>query len=172
MFKEKGKDLNSLGMSNFKIDQICLNHYHTKRFYKGVYASNGINKEIVPDLPPYFIICNTVKDSSEINFGHWICIFRNENYTTNYFCSLGKRPSGDILSYIKELGGDFFCNSERYQPFNSSTCGEMSLFYADFRAQGFSDEAVLSLFSVSNKKINDSLVNNYVYGHMTMYRPY
>lgn len=167
----KAKQDTNLGMSNAKISQICSMHYHTKHNFRGVYASNRINTSVVEDSPPYFVICNTASESPGNVYGHWVCIYRNENYTTNYFCSLGKRPSGFLLEYIKDLGPKYSCNTFRYQPFNSSSCGEMALLYADFRSQGFSDDSTLSLFSTTNRAINDSLARNYVYGHMTLARP-
>ena len=158
--------MNRLGMSNTKISEICLNHYHTKPFFRGVFASNKLKTVSIQDTPPYFLICNTSSDEVSRNVGHWVAIYRSENYTTNYFCSLGLGPRGEILSFIKGLGPNYDYNTSRYQDFDSISCGEMCLFYVDFMVQGYTNEDVLNLFSTSNRKMNDFLSRNYVYGHM------
>lgn len=154
------------GLSNIKITEICSNHFHTKPYFRGVYGSNKLSELEILDNPPFFVICNTLSDKENIS-GHWTIIFRNENYTSHFFCSLGKKPEGEILKFIERLGGDYAFNVRRYQAYGSASCGEMVCYYADMRCQGYNDAEVLAQFSTTNLAINDCLVMSYVYGHMT-----
>ena len=158
--------MNKLGMSNTKITEICSNHYHTKPYFRGVYASNKLKTVRIPDNPPYFIICNTSSDESSRTIGHWTVIYRSKEYRTDYFCSLGLKPQGEVLSYVENLDPNYSYNILRYQDYESTSCGEMCLFYADFRVQGYTNEDTLDLFSTTKLKMNDFLSRNYVYGHM------
>lgn len=154
------------GMSNSRITSICTGHDHTKPLFRGVFPINKLAAIEIKDDPPFFYIFNTVSDTIKIS-GHWTCVFRNEDYSTNFFDSLGNPPRGDILDFILKLGGAYTHNVHRYQGYRSTSCGEITLFYADLKCQGYEDSDVLNTFSTTHLKLNDSLTQAYVYGHMT-----
>lgn len=154
------------GMSNVKLTKICTTHYHTKYLFKGVFACNKLHGLHISDDPPFFIICNTENDMSN-TIGHWVSIYRNEDFTSYFFNSLGAPPQDEILQFIIKLGGTYTHNVHRYQDYNSDCCGEITLMYCDLRSQGFTDDETLSTFSLTHLKLNDSISRAYVYGHMT-----
>ena len=154
------------GMSNDKILQICSTHLHTKPFFQGVYAVNKLDHVTITKDVPYFLIVNTSPDTVKTS-GHWTVIWHDETYEIQFFCSMGYPPTGAILNFIKELSSEYTYNKHRYQAYNSASCGPLSLFYCDVRAQGFSNEDALETLSTTNLKLNDCLAKTYVYGHMT-----
>ena len=142
---------------------ILSNHYHTKPIFIGVYPD-----DIFPDVtnidPPFCIILNS--DPHNKLGEHWSVVFRNDEYSTSYFCSLGRAPTPNATAFIKSMGGLYYANMRRFQPLNSVRCGNYCLYYCDLKAQSFSDSDIYKTFSTDDYKTNDDLVTAYTYFHM------
>ena len=140
---------------------------HTQPLFQGVYASNKLKDVVIKRESDFFVICNTNPDTVKTS-GHWTaCYYCSETCELNYYDSLGNPPTGEILKFINELTPAFTYNKHRYQAYNSSNCGQLALTYCDIRCLKFSDQEALEIFSTTNLKLNDSLAQAYVYGHMT-----
>ena len=162
MLKIADRYLFSQNMYATQINQIASHHSHTKPTYAGVYSADNL-PIIEKTNKPWFIIAN--KDPGNSPGSHWVVLFNNIDGTIDYFCSLGEKPDGDILSYL-EKSKYYHAPTIRYQSNSSSACGYMCLYYADLRSIGYDDSTTTATLSTKHFGQNDRIVKTYVFGHM------
>ncbi len=114
---------------------------------------------------PCFIIVNT--DPSDRPGEHWVAIFIENSNTASYFCSLGSSPIQPISNFLNSFNTVNLC-IDQWQSNDNDLCGEFALFFADLKCQNFDDKQIANLFDIKNTESNDSIVCQYVYGHMTL----
>ncbi len=153
-------------LSDLTISEICSSHFHTEPHFKGVYASD--NLPAPTDLQkacPCFIITNT--DPTGEPGQHWNSIFVDDYNAVTYFCSLGTEPKKPIYELLTSIGKVSICAGE-WQTANGDLCGEYSLFFSDLKCRNFNNSDIENLLDTENLHFNDCLINQYVYGHMTL----
>ena len=150
-------------MTGKELQTILSTHFHTKPIFLGVYADDAM-PDVTNIVPPFCLILNSAPHTKIGD--HWAVVFRNDDHSTSYFCSLGRAPTPNADAFIKSLGGRYYANLRRFQPLNSVRCGSYCLYYCDLKAQSFSDSTIYSTFSIDNYKSNDNLVTAYTYFHM------
>ena len=82
-----------------------------------------------------------------------------------YFDPLAHVPSPQIRESLSLNGGAFYRSTRQVQPSFSVKCGEYGLFYAYYRARGYTMEEISPKFYPSRLKFSDLKVtafyNNY-----------
>ena len=139
------RPLSSMDLLALVQDSVLLAHR-----FKGIYAANSL-----PHLgfltPTTFIVVNT--DTLQSMGLHWIALFMNLDTSISYFCSLGHRPAGVVLSYLT-AHGTYHVTVGRRQRLSSHLCGLYCVFYAYMRCNGHDD------FSICNNMLTDRFYRN------------
>ncbi len=153
-------------LSGQDLTEICTEHFHTQPLFRGIYASDKLPSpsQLLPSSP-CFIIVNT--DPSYEPGLHWISIFIENVDSATYFCSLGTPPIEPVRNFLSTIGNTAICKGN-WQTNDSDLCGEYCLFFTDLKCQNINNDEIASLFDVGGPILNDHIVSQYVYGHMTI----
>ena len=120
-----------------------------------VLAHDQLKFENINKYPAAFIL-NTAKHTHPGI--HWVCLFYKTSKDIYFFCSYGKSPTFYKFVNIKPTKW----NKIRFQSLSSDKCGHFSLVVLHQLALNNSFERAVSIFSKTNTKTNDVLVQNYV----------
>ena len=131
-------------------DLIC------RKIFYDVYSANKIPK--LRSLPA-LIVCNT--DTSSRSEEHWIVIYVDENYTGEYFDSMGRFPTKwfKVFLYVNCIG--WIWNEKQLQSVISKFCGHYCIFYCLYRCRGVDLHKVVKMFT-KDTSLNHSIVHNFV----------
>lgn len=151
-------------LSNYQLLSISRAHICTSQTVDGVYSADLL-PTYVNKFPAYWI-CNTAKHGE--GGEHWFTLFfPSPNTRSEYFCSLGRKPSPSVVSALTANGdGQYRTNSEAYQVADSDVCGYYALWFGDMRSQEISFESCMSKLIAKDPAYNDLLVTSYVTKHM------
>ena len=156
-------------LSNYQLLSISRGHICTSQTVDGVYSFDLLPAHV--NKFPAFWICNSAKHGE---WGeHWFTLFfPSPNAPSEYFCSLGRKPSEYGVSVIKALtvngNTQYKTNSEMYQASDSDVCGYYSLWFGDMRSQEISFERCMDKLIPRDWAYNDPLVTSYVTKHMKL----
>ena len=146
-------------MFEFELQEFMLKDLFIRQCYGGVIALDEIPKVKVRNKTVYIV--NT--DPSYKKGQHWILIWYNEK--PEYFDPLAQFPPPQIQESLFLTGLAFYRSTRQVQPPFSVKCGEYGLFYAYYRARGYSMEEILQKFYQSLLKFNNlkmsAFYNNY-----------
>lgn len=141
-------------MNTVKLENALNGDEITKRYFRGVFASD----QIPAPCTPGFYIVNL--DTSTEPGSHWIGLKIASRGKNEFFDSYGFAPQN--TKFKKILGKTYLYNRKKLQHPDSTTCGQWCLFYIFFAARGHTLKKIFKTFSSGDKKINDSLVNFFV----------
>lgn len=154
-------------LSNYQLLAISRRHICTSQTVDGIYSCDMLPAYV--NKFPAFWICNS---SSHLDRGeHWFTLyFPSHNSCSEFFCSLGRKPSDYSPQIIKALvtngDGSYKTNTHTYQASHSEVCGYYCLWFADSRSQEISFELCMSKLIPEDGAYNDRLVTSYVMKHM------
>ena len=134
-------------MFGFEIQEFMLKDPFIRRYYGGVIALDEIPK--VPKKSVYIVNM----DPSHKKGQHWILIWYHD--IPEYFDPLGHFPSAQMQESLFLKKSSFYTNTRQVQPPFSVRCGEYCLFYAYYRARGYSMKKIMDKFYSSRLKFND-----------------
>lgn len=154
-------------MNGEEILSIASSHFHTRKYFGGVFAADHI--------PPFregqkrFYIVNT--DFLRGRGEHWVLINNFGVGDIIEWCDpLGFLPlhyNRSLYNFITKYGtNEFIGNTLPIQASISDKCGYFCLMIGDLRSMGYLLEDILLLFDRKKLVNNDSIVSEYVNIHM------
>lgn len=145
-------------MDTVQIIKCMKNNIATKKYFKGVFASDKL--PTMKLKKPACLIINT--DPSTKPGMHWVAIFLPHRGLAEYFDSFGLRPKlKTILKCLSNNGNahTYTYNKKQLQNIFSVVCGNYCCEYLLHRCQGKSKNIFFKKFS-SDTTNNDKLVMN------------
>jgi hypothetical protein len=101
---------------------------------------------------------------------HWVLIFlQDQKQPPFFFDSLAKKPEEYNLLlqiFLIRHGPNYYMFTSRVQDYYTSSCGFFCLFVADLCSMGRSVYDISDRFKPSRLSYNETLVHEYVNGHM------
>lgn len=144
-------------MKGFEIEDFCTRDPCIRRIFKGVYSIDHL-----PELfsLPSSIVVNTDKRSGRGK--HWVVVTVDAWSRGWYFDSYGFPPlQRALLNFMKDNCAVWQYSSAPVQSITSVKCGHFCLFYLYHIARGQPVSRVLSSFSTTNPRANDSIVTRW-----------
>ena len=143
-----------LELQEFMLKDPCI-----RQCYGGVIALDEVPKVKLHTKTVY--IANT--DPSYQKGQHWILVWYHD--IPEYFDPLGHFPPPEIEESLFLNGRAFYRSIRQVQPSFSLKCGEYCLFYAYYRARGYSMEKIMEKFYPSRLKYNDLKMTAFYKSH-------
>ena len=121
-----------------------------KKLFCGVYATDTLP---IPTEKDHFFIVNT--QASHQPGEHWQLVFKRGSICY-FFCSLGRKPKGAVLKYLK-YWPKFVVSNGRPQ-YSGIACGGFCIFVALMMSRGHSLKTLDNFFKILK---NDSVFIRY-----------
>lgn len=109
---------------------------------------------------PALIVVN--QDPDFMPGSHWMAVYFDKYNFAYFFDSFGRRPSGNILRFIRKNSSMFSYNSKQIQSITSTVCGQYCLLFLLNYVMGNTVDDFLNMFS-SQYENNDLLCSNLFY---------
>jgi hypothetical protein len=142
-------------MDTFQILKLLTKDKYAKKHFCGVLPIDKL--PITKIRRPCSFIINT--DNSNFPGQHWFALYVPRIGKVEYFDSYGLKPiNPQIYEFLRANGSKYIYNSKRIQSDLSKNCGKFCIFYIYMRSRNFPMKQITQFF-VSNKNINDLLIN-------------
>ncbi len=135
------------------MNTVELHNYMMSDPYIRPYYGGTLAKDQLPPPPtetPKMYIVN--QQNSDQPGNHWIVVWIDA--VSEYFDSLGKKPSNHFRNWLSLNERSYAYNTKRLQNANSDVCGQYCLMYSYFRCRGLSLQKFLDMFD-KDLHIND-----------------
>lgn len=138
-------------MNTLQINKTLKNNPKTKKFFRGVFASDSLPKRI---SKPAIVIANT--DSSYMPGTHWVAFYFSSKGTAEYFDSSGQYPhKKEFNNFLRRNSKRFTSNKQQIQGQFSNTCGHYCMVYSLYKSSNKTMKQFLKKFSKRNFISND-----------------
>ena len=109
---------------------------------------------------PCAYVCNY--DPSHLPGTHWVAIYISDDRKGYFFCPFGLEPLSDhIYDFLERNCDEWTMNTRQLQGWDSTSCGQFSIFFLMYKSRGWSMNFIVSLFDNDTSK-NDRAVYEFV----------
>lgn len=148
-------------MNTLQLQDWLQREVITRRVYGRVCALNQLPFNI--QRRPSVYIVNSQPSSKPGR--HWFVLYFPRVGPSEFFDSLGRRPgyySWRLERYLKNHGGYFIYNAQRYQQVGTTTCGQFCLYFTYQRCLGRGMRDIIGDFDVNDLNYNEAIVNTWI----------
>ena len=142
-------------MNTNEILHFMENDEYIKSFMGGVLAKDQLPP---PSYNPKLYVVNL--DKSNERGSHWIALLLTNNYISEYFDPLGRKPDKFLTKYFNSYSIYYLVNKKQCQSKLTSTCGKFCLFYCYLRSRGKTMKRIISYFT-EDILYNELFINNF-----------
>ena len=142
------------------IRRIINNEKRLKKIFSGTFACD----EFLPQHERFFAIINTAS-RSQVEPGHWTCIYKINASNAIYFDSLAFPMiwHDKIYSNVKRINvAKLVTSHKRVQGYASNVCGHMVIMFMYYITLGYSFNEFLSFFKNNDYVYNDKLACDFI----------
>jgi len=141
----------TLGLSNIEINKKLKNI----KYFRGVFCIGNLHKKILKNESGVINLDKCYNSGT-----HWVAYFNSDKSKyVEYFDSFGKKPTIEILKYLKTSKKEIIYNSNQLQENNSIKCGFYCINYILERSKNISMYDVIYKFKQFPSKFNEMKVN-------------
>jgi hypothetical protein len=145
-------------MNTTDLTELLGTNEHTRRAFRGVYASDQLPSSCHP-LSLYVFNTAPSHDSGE----HWVCVYFGQHGRAYYFDSFGNHPSVESFeNFLNDHASEWYCNVKPVQDITSPYCGHHVCFFSVYICIGYSMHDIMSMYT-NDLKTNDMLVKKFVH---------
>ena len=145
-------------MNTLELKQLGTSHPSLKKYFKGVFASNGLPK-FVFNYPAAFILNTQPRSKSG---EHWVAIFLNARHHGEYFDSYGFPPMNqNVIRFLRRNTTSWTYSKKVLQNPISFMCGGYCIYFLIKKCQGQSLRNILSTFK-NNTVENDNKIKRFL----------
>lgn len=141
-------------MNSFQIDTVL--DISLSKKYGGIYAADRLPQMPHSTEKPVGFVANT--DNHDSPGQHWVAFYFPVKGPSEYFDSYGLPPWKS--QFLKFLGMNYIKNNYALQSSKSDVCGQYCIMYLMLRANNYTQNEILSLFS-TNTQQNDAVVDRF-----------